>query len=207
MIPFNLRIDDIVSRSNGNNKKDKIVTNNQIINISQSLDRTTNQVIDIIIAQYNLYCKKLTNKINVIQEIIEYIGEIDLLQNNCFVATKYNYCKPIIQQKNDKADVKRDTTSSYVDIKGLRHLLIEHINTKELYVTNDIDLGLDTNGILLYGTNAVGKSSLIKALGVCIVLAQAGMYVPCTSMTFFPYKKIFTRILGNDDLFRGLSTF
>ena len=204
---FQFRIDDIVSRTNGNNKKDKIVSNKQIINISQSLDQTTNQVIDIIIMQYNLYCKKLTNKINIIQEIIEYIGDIDLLQNNCFVATKYNYCKPIIQQKSDKDDNMRDTTSSYIDIKGLRHLLIEHINTKELYVTNDIDLGLDTNGILLYGTNAVGKSSLIKALGVCIVLAQAGMYVPCTNMTYFPYQKIFTRILGNDDLFRGLSTF
>jgi DNA mismatch repair protein MutS len=91
----------------------------------------------------------------------------------------------------------------------LRHCLIEHINTNELYVTNDIELGdgTDQNGILLYGTNAVGKTSLIRALGIAVIMAQAGLYVPCSSFEYIPYKSIFTRILGNDNLFKGLSTF
>jgi DNA mismatch repair protein MutS len=38
-------------------------------------------------------------------------------------------------------------------------------------------------------------------------MAQAGLYVPCTTFTYKPYKTIFTRILGNDNLFKGLSTF
>jgi len=53
------------------------------------------------------------------------------------------------------------------------------------------------NGVLLYGTNAVGKSSFIKSIGICIIMAQSGLYVPCSSMGFTPYNKIFTRILGN----------
>ena len=90
----------------------------------------------------------------------------------------------------------------------MRHCLIEHLQTNELYVANDISLGFDKcNGILLYGTNAVGKSSLIRSIGICIVLAQAGMFVPCSEFTYKPYCKIFTRILGNDDIFKGLSTF
>jgi DNA mismatch repair protein MutS len=69
-------------------------------------------------------------------------------------------------------------------------------------------LGFDKeDGILLYGTNAVGQSSLIRSIGICIILAQAGMFVPCSEFTFNPYDKIFTRILGNDDIFKGLSTF
>lgn len=64
-----------------------------------------------------------------------------------------------------------------------------------------------TNGILLYGTNAVGKSSLIKSIGICVILAQCGMFVPCSRFQYYPFQSIFTRILGNDNIFKGLSTF
>ena len=53
----------------------------------------------------------------------------------------------------------------------MRHLLIEQLHQQELYVPNDISLGKGENGILLFGTNAVGKSSLIKGLGICVILA------------------------------------
>jgi DNA mismatch repair protein MutS len=59
----------------------------------------------------------------------------------------------------------------------------------------------------LYGTNSVGKTSLIRALGITIILAQAGFYVPATEFEYYPYKALFTRILGNDNLFKGLSSF
>ena len=96
-----------------------------------------------------------------IQIIVDMVTMIDVLQNQVYVALKNKYCKPVI---------KKQTTGicdSFVKAGDLRHCLIEHINTNELYVTNDIELGnnTDQNGILLYGTNAVGKTSLIRALG------------------------------------------
>jgi DNA mismatch repair protein MutS len=38
-------------------------------------------------------------------------------------------------------------------------------------------------------------------------MAQAGLYVPCNTFTYQPYRNVFTRILGNDNIFKGLSTF
>jgi len=125
------------------------------------------------------------------------IQQLDTLNAKCELARKYNYSKPLIDPKE----------SSYVSIKGMRHPLIEHIEKNELYVTNDIDIGENDKGILLFGTNAVGKTSLIKAIGICVVMAQAGLYVPCKCMTYSPYEYIFTRIIGNDNIFKGLSTF
>jgi DNA mismatch repair protein MutS len=61
--------------------------------------------------------------------------------------------------------------------------------------------------MLLYGTNAVGKTSIIRALGIAVIMAQSGMFVPCETFVYSPYRSIFTRILGNDNLFKGLSTF
>jgi len=83
--------------------------------------------------------------------------------------------------------------------------LIEHLQKREIYVANDVTL--DGSSILLFGTNAVGKTSLIRAIGIAVIMAQAGLYVPCKSFVFFPYVSLFTRIVGNDNLFNGLSTF
>ena len=149
---------------------------------------------------------------NEIQQIVDTVTLVDVLQNKAYIVLKNKYCKPCIKkhENQDASDKSNsDITSSYVKAHELRHCLIEHINTNEIYVTNDVELGdnTDQNGILLYGTNAVGKTSLIRALGVAVHMAQAGLYVPCSSFEYMPYKSIFTRILGNDNLFKGMSTF
>ena len=140
-----------------------------------------------------------TNYYEDLEYIASYISKVDVMQTKAYIAKEYNYCKPEINEKS---------TKSYVDIQGLRHVLIEHLQKNEIYVANDIVLGDDVqNGILLYGTNAVGKTSFIRALGISLIMAQSGMYVPCSSFVYKPYEAIFSRILGNDNLFKGLSTF
>ena len=132
------------------------------------------------------------------ESIINFITMVDMVYTKSSIALKYNYCKPTIKQ-SDK---------SFVSAKNLRHCLIERFQSNELYVSNDVVLGDgNVDGILLYGTNAVGKTTLIRALGISVIMAQAGLYVPCSAFTYMPYKYIFTRIIGNDNMFKGLSTF
>lgn len=133
-----------------------------------------------------------------LEHLAIYVSKLDVLQSKVYIAKEYNYCKPAIDSGAQKA---------YVDARDLRHVLIEHIQQNELYVPNDVVIGNETYGILLYGTNAVGKTSMIRALGIAVILAQAGMYVPCSKFTYKPYTAIFSRILGNDNIFKGLSTF
>ena len=131
------------------------------------------------------------------EHLIQCIQKIDVMNTHCENVRKYKYCKPEI----------KDAETSYVKAKKMRHALIEHLELRESYVPNDVDLGSDTQGVLLFGTNAVGKTSYIKSIGICIIMAQAGMYVPCESFEYCPYEYLFTRIIGNDNLFKGLSTF
>ena len=78
--------------------------------------------------------------------------------------------------------------------KGLRHCLIEKIQQDETYVDIDIYLGRGVQkGVLLYGTNSVGKTSLIRSIGIAVIIAQAGMYVPCSSFLYKPYNSIFSK--------------
>ena len=173
----------------------KNMRENQSIQTKKKIKEQT----DII--NYSDFCNK--SKLSI---IIEFIAIIDNAQNRCYIANKYNYCKPIIKENNE---TNLETSKSYIDFKKIRHPLIEHLNNKELYVTNDLNLGLEgeKNGILLYGTNAVGKTSFIKSIGISLIMAQSGLYVPCSEFTYYPYNYLFTRILGNDNIFKGLSTF
>jgi DNA mismatch repair protein MutS len=95
-----------------------------------------------------------------------------------------------------------------VDIQQLRHPIIERIQESVAYVPNDVQLGCrGVDGLLLYGVNASGKSSLMKSVGLALIMACSGMYVPCAAMKFSPFSKIFTRIPSGDDMSRGHSTF
>ena len=84
------------------------------------------------------------------------------------ISCKYGYIKPIIDSESDK---------SYIDFEEIRHPIIERINDDINYVTNDIKLGQEYYGLLLFGTNASGKSSLMKAVGLNVIMAQVWIFV------------------------------
>jgi DNA mismatch repair protein MutS len=170
----------------------------QITNFCKTISSIKISMKDLITLIYNRFIESLSGYQNDIEKIINFITLIDVIYAKGTIAKQFNYCKPEIVQAN----------KAFVEAKGLRHCLIERFQMNELYVSNDISLGDGkSDGILLYGTNAVGKTTLIRALGISIILAQAGLYVPCSSFRFKPYKHVFTRIIGNDNIFKGLSTF
>lgn len=99
-----------------------------------------------------------------------------------------------------------NTNGSGFEAAGLRHPLIESIVSKTKYVAHDVHLEAG-KGWLVYGMNASGKSSLMKSIGIAVHLAQCGCYVPAASLRLAPYKALFTRILNQDNLWAGLSSF
>ena len=180
------------------------ITSPQLNELCRSIIGSNQKIKDIVGQIYAGFVDKLRDWEPEFQQLIHFATTMDLLQNQCYIATKYKFCKPIIASD---AGIK-----SFFDARDLRHCLIERLNEDETYVANDVALaggeGTGTSrGMLIYGTNAVGKTSLIRAIGIAIIMAQAGLYVPCSALTFYPYTTIFTRILGNDNLFKGLSTF
>lgn len=180
------------------NINNSFIMDEQINELCKNITNVKISLKDVISRVYNNFIEGFENYQTMLESIINFITCIDVLYNKCIIAKKYNYCKPNIEQRE----------KSFIDAKNLRHCLIEQLQTNEIYVANDITLGDgNVDGILLYGTNAVGKTSIIRALGISLIMAQSGLYVPCSSFTFSPYKYIFTRIIGNDNIFKGLSTF
>ena len=210
-----LDLSTIEFKNHGTNNSNNIIYCPHIVKITQTIQNSREDLISIInknykniIAEFNSLIVNINSSdsnnsnLSILSKISQFIAQIDVCYARTYNAVKYNYCKPIINN-----ELCENTAKSYVNFKKIRHCLIEHLNTNELYVTNDLSIGSNSNGILLYGTNAVGKTSFIKSLGIAIIMAQAGMYVPCEEFTYYPYEYLFTRILGNDNIFKGLSTF
>lgn len=149
--------------------------------------------------------KYYVDHLNEINKFIEFnntcckfIALIDFLNSGAITAKKNRYTRPII-------DVK---ATSYFSAKALRHPIIEKINKDVEYIPVDIHLGLDDqSGILLFGLNSAGKSTLQKAIGISVIMAQIGYFVAADAYKISPYKSLFTRISGNDNMFKGLSSF
>ena len=196
-LPFS---QDPITSSTQSGSNEYIVTA-QIRQICKNISVTKVEMKDLLT---QVYLKSVVQRMEAFQPqievIIEFVTALDVVYTKAAMAKKYNYCKP-------ELDISPTSSRAFVKATGLRHCLIENIQKEEIYVVNDIELGTSNNGILLYGTNAVGKTSFIRAIGIAVLMAQAGFYVPCSRFEYAPYTAIFTRILGNDNIFKGLSTF
>jgi DNA mismatch repair protein MutS len=144
-------------------------------------------------------------RMNTLLTFAKFIAEIDVLQSNLLNVVEKGYVAPTIDMNH---------SHSFVKAEKMRHPIIEHISKNTKYVPNDIVLGCsdgngndEIDGMLLFGVNAVGKSSLMKSIGINIIMAQAGMYVAASTFTYKPYKYLFTRIRNNDNIYAGLSSF
>jgi DNA mismatch repair protein MutS len=129
----------------------------------------------------------------------EWLSHVDCTQCIAAVSAVKGWSRPSLSVS---------ATASVV-LKGVRHPLVEATGTRIAYVQHDVSLGVssDEKGWLVYGMNASGKSTLMKAVGICVLLAQAGCFVPAQAMTLSPFRAVYTRILNHDNLFAGLSSF
>ncbi len=158
--------------------------------LQDKLKKTQNQLF------YNLLGIFYEEHSKLLEILVTIISQIDVYASNAKTAKDNIYYKPTIKSAD----------KGYLTCKNLRHPIIEKINDN-VYTPNNIEIGKNMNGMLLYGVNAVGKSSFMKSVGILTIMAQAGMYVPAEQLEYSPYKYLFTRILSNDNIYKGQSSF
>jgi DNA mismatch repair protein MutS len=129
-------------------------------------------------------------------DLLKFVVKVDYVCNNVEISKRYHYCKPELEKSEE----------SNINATGLRHAIIERLIDTE-YVENDIIMDEKNTAIIVFGLNSSGKSSLIKSVCLTIVMAQSGLYVPCTSFKYSIFKKLMVRLSSTDNLFKGQSSF
>ena len=130
---FELSLSDLEYTEYGGAKKDMTVCNKQMKEMANEIQNSKDKWIQEISLFYSIFIEEFMKKYkDSIENIQRYIAEVDTICCKCYIANTYNYCKPVISNTH---------VSSYFSCTGLRHPLIEHLQTNELYVTNDLSMG------------------------------------------------------------------
>jgi DNA mismatch repair protein MutS len=112
------------------------------------------------------------------------------------VAHRYDYERPVV----DDSDV--------LVLRDARHPVVERLAASGRFVPNDTDLALEAERLLLVtGPNMAGKSTLLRQVALCVILAQAGSYVPARAARIGVVDRVLSRVGASDNLARGESTF
>ena len=141
-------------------------------------------------------CQLVAEKASEIQQNASLIAEIDSLCSFALSAVDYGYCKPEI------------TEQERLVIVGGRHPVLERMmSVEEPYVPNDCHFDDKQKMLIITGPNMAGKSSFLRQIGLIVLLAQAGSFVPAERAEIGLVDRIFTRVGAADNLASGESTF
>jgi DNA mismatch repair protein MutS len=130
-----------------------------------------------------------------LQRIARGVAELDVLATLADVAAREGYVRPII------------TDSLELDISAGRHPVVERMMPRDKFIPNDLRLVEDARVIILTGPNMAGKSTVLRQIGLIVLMAQAGSFVPAAAARIGLVDRIFTRVGASDNLVRGQSTF
>lgn len=139
---------------------------------------------------FSTFLDELCEHSTVLRNTISALGNLDALTSLASVAALPGYTRPVFVPESE-GDV--------LHLTGLRHPMSEAL--RDDYVPNDIQLGNDgQKGVVLTGANMGGKSSTVRAIALCVVLAQVGCFVPASEARLSIRDAVLTRMGASDEL-------
>ena len=119
------------------------------------------------------------------------LAEIDFHFAKARYAVKLQAVEPEIQ------------THKIIEFENMKHPLLNVENI----VTNNFEIGKDYKSVVITGSNTGGKTVTIKTIGLFILMAKSGMFLPCTHGKVYPFEKVFADIGDDQSIQQNLSTF
>ena len=138
----------------------------------------------------------------IIENLTSLIGTLDILSSFAILIfnSNQNFCRPIIGQPRTN-----------LILENSRHLLLEYLNNNKdevEVISNDLIMIPNEDDFhLLTGINMGGKSTYLRQIGICVILAHIGCYVPATKAEIPLIDQIFTRVGAGDMMLKGVSTY
>ena len=123
------------------------------------------------------------------------IARLDVWASLADLAQRERYVRPEVHQ------------GFGLSLEGSRHPVVERMMAREAFIPNDVALDDGARVIVLTGPNMAGKSTLLRQVGLIVVMAQMGAFVPAARASIGVVDRLFTRVGASDNLVRGQSTF
>jgi len=150
-----------------------------------------------------------TREADVVDQLRRRVGaEITRVQASATVLAQLDVWAALADVAERERYVRPEITADFtLELEGSRHPVVERMMARETFIPNDVLLDDAGRVHLLTGPNMAGKSTLLRQVGLCVVLAQIGSFVPCRRARIGVVDRLFTRVGASDNLVRGQSTF
>lgn len=168
----------------------------------------------------------------VLERMIYFLSELDVLIgfSTMIIDSSFTYVRPLIynsqkdsneifnyndyNQNGKNINCSQNPKEKFF-LKNSRHLILEwnqdilqkHNPLNKNLIENDCCFSEDTKIKLITGMNMGGKSTYLKQIGICVILAHIGCFVPCEKAIIPLIDQIFTRMGAGDNPLKGISTF
>jgi DNA mismatch repair protein MutS len=130
-----------------------------------------------------------------VQRTARGLAQLDVWSALGEAAVQHRYVRPEVDQGFGLA------------LRQSRHPVIERLIPREQFIPNDVRFAESERVLLVTGPNMAGKSTILRQIGLCVVLAQMGSFVPADAARIGVVDRLFTRVGASDNLARGQSTF
>jgi DNA mismatch repair protein MutS len=130
-----------------------------------------------------------------IQRTARVLAQLDVWTSLAEVAVQQGYVRPVVDDGFDLV------------LTACRHPVIERLMPRESFIPNDVRFDPASRVQLVTGPNMAGKSTILRQIGLCVILAHMGSFVPATEARIGLVDRLFTRVGASDNLARGQSTF
>lgn len=130
-----------------------------------------------------------------VQRTAAALARLDVWAGLADLAERERYCRPEV------------SAGFALELDGSRHPVVERMMPREAFIPNDVRLDEAGRVILLTGPNMAGKSTVLRQVGLVVILAQIGSFVPARKASIGVVDRLFTRVGASDNLVRGQSTF
>ena len=131
------------------------------------------------------------------------IGEL-ILTEQILATIDYHFAKARYAVKIQAIEPEI-VTHKFLEFENMKHPLL--IGNVENVVTNNFEIGKDYKSVIITGSNTGGKTVTLKTIGLFLLMAKAGMFLPCTAAKIFPFENVFADIGDDQSILQNLSTF
>lgn len=161
---------------------------NKLLTASERAKALEVEIFKAIIEKLQLSVKRLLY-------VSRVLATVDVFVSFASISVENQYCKPVL-------------TKDTVDIRGLRHPVIERQHQLGEFTPNDVLFSEeDQRLIIITGPNMSGKSTYCRSIALAAIMAQIGCFVPAERASMKVFDRVFARIGASDHLASGRSTF
>lgn len=165
----------------------------QIVPLNNKIRELKIKIQAEIIAILTDLTKLIRNNIEEIKNSETLLAEIDFHFAKARYAVKLKAVEPELVQ------------AKYLKFEQMRHpLLLDYV---ENIVENDFEIGHDYKSVIITGSNTGGKTVALKTIGLFVLMAKAGLFLPCAEAKIYPFEQVLADIGDEQSIAQSLSTF